>query len=90
MTVNQGLRPVTIIADHAGDDCSDFTIDFGDASSLWLTVGKISLHIRLSDEGEVSVDAYPYGNEAESPAIDSLYAYTKQPDEVDQLLTPKS
>lgn len=61
-----------LISDHSVDpDCTDFTLH-PDYTSVWITVGNISVYIMRTDEG-VAVDLLPLHREGEE-AIGSTWA----------------
>lgn len=62
---------VLIQDDLFDDDCSDYSLD-DEATSVWITVGNLSVYIMRTDEG-VAVDILPLGNEG-AEAITSTWA----------------
>ena len=46
-----------------------------DEQSVWITVGGISVYIRHTPNGKVSVTLYVLGEEDDEPAIDTAEAY---------------
>jgi len=59
-------------ADSPGDpSCSDYTLDCN-ATSVWITIGNLSVYVMRTDEG-VAVDLIPKGKEW-CPAIASTWA----------------
>lgn len=52
---------------------NDYTLKEG---RVWITVGKLSVHVVTTDEGVV-VDIYPVGKEDEEP-IASTYAFDRE------------
>jgi hypothetical protein len=62
----------TLISEHPEDpNCTDYVLD-PEASSVWITVGNISVYIMRTDEG-VAVDLLPLHREGEA-AIGSTWA----------------